>query len=53
MTDEPKSIPDEPPPIPDEAPPVLRAWPRVYVFVLVYLVGVIAAFYFLTRRLAP
>jgi hypothetical protein len=46
MTDESKSIPDEP-------PPILRAWPRVYIFVLIYLAGVIAAFYFLTRRLAP
>jgi hypothetical protein len=39
--------------VPDEPPPVLRTWPRVYLFVLVYLACVIVAFYFLTRRLAP
>jgi hypothetical protein len=39
--------------IPDELPPVLGTWPRVYAFVLVYLVIVILVFYAFTRAFAP
>ena len=37
----------------DEAPPVLRTWPRVYRFILIYVACVIGAFYFFTRTFAP
>ena len=33
----------------DEAPPFLRSWKRVYVAVLIYLVGLIGAFYVFTQ----
>jgi len=39
--------------IPDEPPPVLGTWPRVYVFVLVYLAMVILAFYAFTVYFTP
>jgi hypothetical protein len=35
--------------IPDEPPPFLRTWTRVYIAVLVYLVGIISLFYAFTR----
>jgi len=35
--------------IPDDPPPFLGAWPRVYAAVLIYLAGVIGAFYVFTR----
>jgi hypothetical protein len=41
------------PQIEDEPPPILRTWPRLYRFVLVYLACVIAAFYWFTRTYAP
>lgn len=34
---------------PDEPPPFLRTWSRVYVAVLLYLVGIIFLFYAFTR----
>jgi hypothetical protein len=37
----------------DEPPPVLGTWRRVYIFVLCYLVFVIAAFYVFSRVYAP
>jgi hypothetical protein len=37
----------------DDPPPVLRTWPRVYTFVVIYLAGVIGAFYFFTVHFAP
>jgi hypothetical protein len=40
-------------PIIDEPPPILDTWPRVYVFVLVYLAVVIFAFYLFTVHFAP
>lgn len=40
-------------PIPDEPPPVLGTWPRVYVFVLLYLAAVILGFYLFTVHFAP
>lgn len=51
MIDEEK--PGESRPIEDEAPPILRTWPRVYIFVLVYLALVIFAFYLFTVHFAP
>jgi hypothetical protein len=39
--------------IPDEPPPILGRWPRVYTFVLVYLVVLIAILWTITARLAP
>jgi hypothetical protein len=37
----------------DDPPPFLRTWRRVYIFVLCYLVFVIAAFYVFSRAYAP
>jgi hypothetical protein len=37
----------------DEAPPFLKTWPRVYRFVLAYLVCVIALIWLFTRFYAP
>ncbi len=39
--------------IPDEPPPILGAWRRVYIFILVYLAGVIGVFYWFTVHFAP
>jgi len=39
--------------IEDEAPPVLGTWPRVYRFVLIYLIVLIALFYGFTKHFAP
>jgi hypothetical protein len=41
------------PQIPDEPPPVLKTWPRVYAFVLIYLAALIVALYGFTRHYAP
>jgi hypothetical protein len=38
--------------LPDEPPPFLGAWPKVYVFVLIYLASVIGIFYWFTRHFA-
>jgi len=35
--------------VPDSPPPFLGSWRRVYLAVLIYLVGVILAAYFFTR----
>lgn len=35
--------------VPDDPPPFLRSWPRVYIAVIVYLAGIIGAFYLFTR----
>ena len=35
--------------VPDDPPPFLKTWGRVYFAVLVYLGGVIFAFYLFTR----
>ncbi len=40
-------------PILDEPPPILGTWPRVYVFVLIYLAIVIFAFYLFTIHFRP
>jgi hypothetical protein len=37
----------------DDPPPVLSTWPRVYIFVLVYLACLIGAFYAFTVHFAP
>ena len=37
----------------DEPPPVLGHWSRVYAFILIELVVVIAAFYWFTVHFAP
>jgi len=37
----------------DEPPPFLGTWRRVYIFVLCYLVFVIAGFYVFSRAYAP
>jgi hypothetical protein len=37
----------------DEPPPFLGTWRKVYIFVLCYLVFVIAAFYVFSRAYAP
>jgi hypothetical protein len=37
----------------DEPPPIMRTWPRLYRFVLVYIACVIGAFYWFTRAYAP
>jgi len=37
----------------DDPPPFLGTWRRVYIFVLCYLVFVIAAFYVFSRAYAP
>jgi hypothetical protein len=39
----------EPRDTPDDPPPFLGTWRRVYAAVLLYLAGVIAAFYLFTR----
>jgi hypothetical protein len=41
MNSDPREIPDEP-------PPILGTWPRVYIFVLIYLAAVILTFYWFT-----
>jgi len=38
---------------PDEKPPVLRTWPHLYAFVLIYLAAVIFLFWLFTRHYAP
>lgn len=35
--------------VPDDPPPFLGTWKRVYIGVLIYLCGIIAAFYLFTR----
>jgi hypothetical protein len=37
----------------DEPPPVLETWPRVYAFVLSYLMIVIILFYLFTVHFTP
>ncbi len=37
----------------DEPPPILGTWPRVYLFVLMYLAALIALFYGFTVYFAP
>jgi hypothetical protein len=37
----------------NEPPPVLKTWPRVYTFVISYLLFLIALFYLFTARFAP
>ena len=37
----------------DEPPPVLGTWPRVYRFVICYLIVLIALFYGFTKFFAP
>jgi len=37
----------------DEPPPFLGTWRRVYIFVVVYLAFVIAAFYAFSRAFTP
>jgi hypothetical protein len=37
----------------DEPPPILKTWPRVYTFVIGYLLFLIALFYLFTTRFAP
>jgi hypothetical protein len=46
-------IDEQPRPIEDEPPPMLGTWPRVYVFVLVYLAIVIFVFYLFEVHFAP
>lgn len=46
LSERPKEVIDEP-------PPFLGTWPRVYVFVLCWLVLVILLFYTFTRMFAP
>jgi hypothetical protein len=41
------------PQIRDEPPPILGTWPRVYVFVLVFLAALIAVLYAFTLYFAP
>ena len=41
-----------PHPMPDGPPPVLGTWKRVYIFILIYLAAVIAAFYAFTAYFA-
>jgi hypothetical protein len=41
------------PQIQDEPPPILRTWPRVYAFVLVFLAALILLFYAFTVYFAP
>lgn len=36
-----------------EPPPVLKTWPRVYTFVISYLLFLIALFYIFTIHFAP
>jgi hypothetical protein len=35
--------------VPDDPPPFLSTWRRVYIGVLLYLAGIIAAFYLFTQ----
>ena len=37
----------------DDPPPFLGTWPHVYVFVVIYLVVLISAFYIFARTFAP
>ena len=37
----------------DDPPPVLGTWPRVYIFVIVYLFALIGVFYAFTVHFAP
>lgn len=37
----------------DEPPPFLGSWPRVYIFVIVYLFALIGAFYAFTLAFKP
>jgi hypothetical protein len=37
----------------DEPPPFLKTWGRVYVFVICYLIALIALFAWFTRSYAP
>jgi hypothetical protein len=37
----------------DDPPPFLGTWPHVYVFVVIYLVVLISAFYVFARTFAP
>jgi hypothetical protein len=37
----------------DDPPPFLGTWPHVYVFVVIYLVVLISAFYVFSRTFAP
>jgi hypothetical protein len=50
-------LPNKPEPPPkvtiDEPPPFLGTWRRVYVFILCYLVLLIAGFYIFSRAYAP
>ncbi len=39
----------EPRDVPDDPPPFLGSWRRVYIGVVVYLVGLISLFYLFTR----
>ncbi len=43
----------EKPFMPDDPPPFLGTWPRVYAFVLCYLVVLITILYLFTRAFAP
>jgi hypothetical protein len=38
---------------PDEPPPFLGTWKRIYVAVLLYLIGLIVVFYLFTRAFNP
>jgi len=40
-------------PIVDEPPPFFGRWPRLYLFVCIYLAVVIALFYWFTKSFAP
>jgi hypothetical protein len=37
----------------DEPPPILGTWPKLYVFVLIYLAAVIFLFWLFTQHYAP
>ena len=48
------NTPEPPPKVTiDEPPPFLGSWQRVYIFILCYLVVVIAGFYAFSRAYAP
>jgi hypothetical protein len=40
-------------PVIDEPPPVLGTWPRVYAFVIVWLVVVITSLYIFSQTFTP
>lgn len=40
-------------PVIDEAPPVLGSWPRVYGFIIGWLITIITLFALFTRAFAP